>query len=163
MPKDWICCDSGKKIEKNDIGCNHDRCTGPTPVHTRNGGTWTEARFNSFIKSALRAASVRWGPKNAAKKAAWVSRGKYRCDGCRKVGPATLPPKEGNKRRINNAAVDHIDPIIDPAVGFVSWDEVVDRMFVEVDKLQVLCDKCHTNKTAEEKAIAAKRREKERS
>ena len=33
----------------------------------------------------------------------------------------------------------------------------------EVDKFKELCDKCHTNKTAEEKAIAAKRREKERS
>ena len=29
----------------------------------RNGGRWTQARFNSFIKSGLRAMSRRWGPK----------------------------------------------------------------------------------------------------
>jgi len=126
-----------------------------------NGGNWTPARFNSFIKSALRNASMKWPPKNEAKKRARVERGVYMCAGYgrppHKV-PASLPPKPGNKRRINNAVVDHINPVIDPHKGFTSWDEVIDRMFCEADGLQVLCHECHKAKTADEKEISKKRK-----
>ena len=123
----------------------------------RNGGNWTEARFNSFIKSALRNASMKWPPKNNVKKSARIERGVYMCAGY-KCDPhpttASLPPKPGNKRRINNAVVDHIDPIIDPATGFVSWDSTINRMFCEAEGLQVLCHDCHTHKTQDEKEIS---------
>lgn len=121
---------------------------------TRNGGQWTEARFHSFIKSALRAASVRWPPKHAVRKAAWVERGKYRCAGYKRrshIVPASLPAPPGKKKRINNVQVDHIEPVIDPVDGFLSWDETIARMFCEADGLQVLCKECHDKKTQEEK------------
>lgn len=127
----------------------------------RNSGEWTEARYNGFIKSALRNASMKWPPKNAVKKAARVERGVYECAGYKRDPhhvPASLPPKPGNKRRINNAVVDHINPVIDPETGFISWDEVIERMFCEADGLQVLCHDCHTKKTADEKEIAKKRK-----
>lgn len=127
-----------------------------------NGGQWTAARMQSFIKGALRAASNRWGPKYSVKKNARVERGVYRCAGYNRPShkvPASLPPKKGNKRRINNAVVDHIHPVIDPAVGFVSWDDVIKRMFCEEDGLQVLCHECHSKKTADERALAKKRRQ----
>lgn len=127
---------------------------------TRNSGQWTEARFNSFIKSALRKA--RWPCKYEAKRLARIERGKYKCACCGAEGPATLPPKEGRKRRRNNAAVDHINPVIDPAVGFVDWDTVIERMFCEVEGFQVLCWECHEAKTAEERAIAVARRRAEK-
>ena len=128
----------------------------------RCGGKWTEARYNSFITSALRGAHGRWGPKSTAKKKAWISRGVYLCSECGKEGPATLPPLEGRKRRRNNAAVDHIVPVVDPAVGKTTWDEYVERMFVEEDGYQVLCYECHSTKTKEERAIATERRRKEK-
>lgn len=121
-----------------------------------NNGEWTDARFHSFIKGGLRGISVRWPPKNRIKQKARVERGVYTCAGFKRsphAVPASLPPAKGNKRRINNAVVDHIHPIIDPAVGFVSWDEVIKRMFVEEDGLQVLCHACHSKKTKEEKEI----------
>lgn len=129
------------------------RWTNPT---NRNGGTWTEARFHSFIKGALRAASNRWGPKNAVKKKARVKRGVYKCAGYKRRAhqvPASLPPKPGNKKRINNAVVDHIHPVIDPVTGFVSWDDVIARMFCEEDGLQLLCHECHTRKTQDEREL----------
>jgi len=129
---------------------------------SRNGGDWTEARFNSFIKSALRNASQKWPPRNNIKKKARVSRGIYLCACCGKHVPASLPPKEGNKRRINNAVVDHIEPVIDPAKGHTTWDEVINRMFCEEDGLQVMCHECHTIKTQEEKEIAKERRRNEK-
>jgi len=59
-------------------------------------------------------------------------------------------------------AVDHIDPIVDPAVGFASFDEWIDRCFVEVEGYQVLCKPCHTLKTNVEKEISSFRRARER-
>lgn len=126
------------------------------PSKTRNGGTWTESRFQSFIKSALRSASNRWGPKYEVKKNARLSRGVYLCAGYRREPhetPATLPPKPGGKKR-RQAAVDHIHPIVDPREGFVSWDRVIERMFVEAEGLQLLCPDCHDAKTADERKLA---------
>ena len=117
--------------------------------------------MHSFIKSALRAASVRWPPKYAVKKAARIERGIYRCEGYKRRShkvPASLPAPPGRKRRINNVQVDHIVPIVDPTVGFVSWDEVIKRMFVEAEGLQVLCHECHKRKTQDEKELKKKRK-----
>ena len=53
--------------------------------------------------------------------------------------------------------VDHINPVVDPAKGFINWDIYIDRIFCEVDKLQVLCRSCHKEKTAEEKLLRKKK------
>jgi len=126
------------------------------------GGRWTTARFNSFITSALRSAHGRWGPKTDAKKRARVRRGVYVCELCGVEGPATLPPLKGKVRRRNNAAVDHIEPVVDPAIGKTTWDEFIARMFVEADGYQVLCYDCHSKKTEEERTIATARRRQEK-
>lgn len=121
-----------------------------------NNGKWTEARFNSFIKSALRSASQRWPPKFTS--LALAKRGKkinassgriaehYECAECKGVFPAT------------GIQVDHILPVINPATGFISWDEVVKRMFCEVDGYQVVCKPCHSIKTNAEKRTAVERK-----
>ena len=115
----------------------------------RNGGEWTEARFKSFVTSALRAASRRWPPKYKALKEAFVGRqvnaktGKlamhYTCAECKKLFVAT------------DVQVDHIKPVVDPKKGFVSWDSFIDRMFCEIENLQVMCKPCHKIKTDQEK------------
>lgn len=113
----------------------------------RNGGEWTESRFQSFIKSALRAASSRWGPKFKALEDAFVDKrindktgrlGKhYRCNSCKEVFPTSF------------VQVDHIVPAV-PLTGFKSWDEVIALMFCEKDGFQVLCKDCHSIKTKQE-------------
>lgn len=122
---------------------------------TRNGNTWTEARFRSFIKGNLRAATMRWNPIHECLKNARVSRGEYLCNGCKETVPNTI--RVDGKRK-KNVHVDHIIPIIDPAVGWTTYDEMIDRMFCEIENLQVLCDECHTKKTNEEKQSAKERR-----
>lgn len=119
-----------------------------------NAGRWTDARFHSFIKSALRAASNRWPPKYETKKKAWRERGTYLCAGFNRSHhkvPVSYVDPAGRRRA--NVFVDHIEPVIDPVKGFVSWDELISRMFVEADGLQVLCKECHDLKTAEERSI----------
>lgn len=127
---------------------------------TRCGGRWTEAKFKGFIVSALRAATRKWQPKNECIKNARVKRGVYKCEECLKEVPATLPPEEGKTRRRKNIVADHIDPIVNPSVGFVDWNTWIDRAFVELDGYQALCLNCHAEKTRKENTIAKERRKK---
>lgn len=108
---------------------------------TYNDGKWSKARFRSFITSALRRASSRWGPKYGAKKAARVGRNQYKCAACASI----VPNRE--------AKVDHILPVVDPVRGFVSWDEFIGRLFVERDGYQILCQACHAFKTGQEREL----------
>lgn len=118
----------------------------PNIPRPHNGGEWTEARFQSFIKSALRRAQ--WPPKFKALQDAFVKEG--------------INPDTGRKCKLSRCAhceglfpqsklsVDHIDPVI-PVTGFDSWDAVIKRLFCEKQGLQALCSQCHDLKTSEEK------------
>lgn len=131
----------------------------PSGPKVRCSGKWTEAKFRSFIKNNLRRMCSKWAPIQETLKEARVERGWYKCAGCGAKVPATAV-KDG--KRVKNVHVDHIHPIIDPAKGFTTWDEVIDRMFCEKDNLQLLCSDCHTIKTAEERAVASERRKQEK-
>ena len=110
-------------------------------MKTRNNGTWTEARFRSFVTSALRRASGRWAPKHACRKSARVGRNQYRCAACKQV--------VGN----SETHIDHIEPVVDPVRGFQGWDEYVARLFVEADGFRLLCTACHSEVTAQQREI----------
>jgi len=113
---------------------------------TRNAGTLTESAFWSFIRSALRQKSRWWKPIGQAKQAAKRKykgpnkrqKFEYQCNQCKEY----FPDKEIN--------VDHIIPAgtlrsANDLPGFV------ERLFCEVDNLQVLCSNCHNKKTQDEK------------
>lgn len=114
-------------------------------LRTRNGKRWTEARYRSFITSALRSASRRWPPKYEAIKEAYTDTktnkvtGRqarhYKCAGCGKDYPQS------------GVQVDHITPIGKD----LDWNEFIERLFCEADNLQVLCKTCHKLKTKEER------------
>ena len=121
-----------------------------------NGGDWTQARYNSFITSALRAASRRWPPKytclndSCVGAYANVKTGRkakhYKCASCDNAFPA------------KDVQVDHINPIIDPSKGFISWDLKIEALFCEKENLQVLCKECHEVKSNAEKQLAKERK-----
>lgn len=112
-----------------------------------NSGQWTEARFHSFIKSALRSASIRWPPKYTVISEAYVgtktneATGRmakhFKCNRCK----GEFPQKQ--------VEVNHIIPVI-PIEGFTTWDDVIKRMFCEKDGLEVLCKPCHKEITKQE-------------
>lgn len=102
---------------------------------TRNSGQWTEARYRQFIQTALRRASLRWGPRNEVKRDAKVERGIYICASCKK------------RTRNKDIQIDHIIPVVDPEVGFQDWNTYISRMFCEKDNLQAICKTCHKKKT----------------
>jgi len=121
-----------------------------------NNGQWTQSRYNSFVKSALRKASIKWPPKYQVLKESQVGKkinkrsGRlamhHECASCKNHFPSSV------------CSVDHIVPIIDPELGFISWDDTITRMFCEASGLQVLCKPCHDEKTNIEKGIANARR-----
>jgi 5-methylcytosine-specific restriction endonuclease McrA len=118
----------------------------PRPLKVRNGGTLTESGFWSFIRSALRQKSRWWKPISQAK--ANVKRPykgplkrqkfEYQCNQCKKWYAD------------KNVNVDHKIP-----AGSLNCAEdlpgFVERLFCEVEHLQVLCTQCHNIKTQNEK------------
>jgi 5-methylcytosine-specific restriction endonuclease McrA len=61
----------------------------------------------------------------------------FECNECHNLFPAKL------------VVVDHIESVV-PLTGFVSWDDVIKRMYCSSEGLQVLCKECHKIKTKEE-------------
>lgn len=111
---------------------------------TRNGGKWSEARYFGFIRSALRSAFTKWGPKFEAKAKAKVAYNTYVCAAC----DGWFGTKE--------VEVDHIEP----AGSLRKYEDLprfVERMFCEVDGFQILCKECHQKKTNAEKAARRKK------
>lgn len=112
---------------------------------------WTEARFNSFIKSALRAASQRWPPRNKCLNDAFT---------CSKVNSKSgrmakhyLCAACGGEFVRKDVEINHKQSVVPPE-GFTTWDEVIERMFVEEDGFEVLCKPCHKEVTSKERSIS---------
>jgi 5-methylcytosine-specific restriction endonuclease McrA len=113
---------------------------------TRNNGTLTESAFWSFIRSGLRQKSRWWKPITQCKlnaKRDYKGPNKrqkfeYQCNSCKKWFAD------------KNINVDHIQPAgslncANDLPGFV------ERLFCEVDNLQVLCIQCHDTKSKDDK------------
>jgi hypothetical protein len=113
---------------------------------TRGAGTLTEAAFFSGIRNALRQKSRWWKPISIVKnKARRKYNGpnkrqkfEYQCNQCKNWFP--------DKR----TTVDHIIPA-GSLRCFADLPGFVERLFVEVPGLQLLCDTCHTLKTKSER------------
>lgn len=118
---------------------------------------WTPARRRSFIVSVLRNGSRRWPPKyetlNKSKTVKKINKKTGRqaqhflCATCQK----DFPQKE--------VQVDHKEPVVDPAVGFVNWDTFIERLYCDESNLQVLCKTCHDIKSKGEREFSKENRQ----
>ena len=95
---------------------------------------------------------MKWGPIHEVRKAARVAYGEYQCEGFQRSEHVVKASVVIDGKRHNNALVDHRSPVIDPEKGFSTWDEVIARLFVEQEALQVLCKECHDVKTQDERS-----------
>jgi 5-methylcytosine-specific restriction endonuclease McrA len=70
-----------------------------------------------------------------------VDRGLYKCASC----GLTF-----SRQRVHR---DHINPVVDPDIGFVDWNSYIERLFVDATQIQIMCELCHSVKTSLESAI----------
>jgi hypothetical protein len=96
-------------------------------------------QFRDWMKNTLRRAFFRFWERTKAIQAARVDRGLYKCAMCLVVS------------KIEGHHIDHINPVVDPKVGFVGWDTYIERLFCPSSNLQLLCKACHTIKTDKER------------
>lgn len=112
----------------------------------RAGKTWTEARYFSFMRSALRGAWSRYPVKHQFMKSKQLpysgsdkrTRFEYECSECKQrfVG--------------KDVQVDHKVP----AGSLNKYEDLpsfAERLFCEADNLQIMCKPCHKVKTQEER------------
>jgi len=119
---------------------------GKRGVMTRCGGTWTEARYFSFIRSGLRLLWLKYPVRykvldlakrpfqGVDKRTKW----EYQCNLC------TFWYKG------KDIEVDHIKP----AGSLNTYNDLpsfVSNLFCELENLQVVCKKCHIQKGAEDR------------
>ena len=122
-----------------------------------NSGKWTTARMRSFVMSQLRGG--RWPVKYESIGQAYVGDG---------INPATGRTCKlhqcvecGEQFPKGQMQADHIDPVV-PLDGKwgettewlgINFNELLPRLYCELDKLQPLCKGCHKSKSAEERKI----------
>lgn len=110
---------------------------------------WTDARFMSFLRSALRRAWTKFPNKFRAINAArlpqkGLRKGRrvylYKCNSCKESFTTS------------QITVDHIEP----CGSLRSFDDLPSfaaKLFCPIENLQVLCKKCHHAKTMAERGI----------
>ena len=122
-------------------------------LKNRAGGTWTESRYFSFIRSALRQAWSRYPVKHQflkSKQQPYIgddnrTKYQYECEECHNIFKG------------KDVQVDHIEP----AGSLLKYEDLpsfTKRLFCEADNLQLLCKECHKTKTAEERKQARKKK-----
>lgn len=109
---------------------------------------WTSARYWSFIRSGLRRMWSKYPPKYKAlaeaRRRKLHAKGnqkyEYECTSCRKFFAA------------KNVSVDHIQPA-GSLRDYADLPSFVSNLFCSVENLQVLCFRCHKEKTNAERGI----------
>jgi 5-methylcytosine-specific restriction endonuclease McrA len=93
-----------------------------------------EFNLQSFLIGGLRRLTYKWPNRSKAMVNARIRRGFYRCAIC------------GGEFKRNEIQIDHIRPVISIRYGFQGWDIFIERLFCDVDNLQVLCKADHASK-----------------
>lgn len=115
----------------------------PRVERTRNGGTWTEAKYWGWVRSALRRAFRFWVPAQRALKAAHIAGTKrpalYLCTDCKKA----FPRKE--------VEIDHVVPVgrlasLEDVAGFLARLTPEDS-----NAFACRCTSCHLQKTQQQR------------
>ena len=111
---------------------------------------WTESKFNTHIRGALRKSHDKWPPKDVciekAKREIPIEerrergikyRTEYQCNICKQWFPKTIKGKQ-------QLQSDHIEPVGTSLEGF---DNFIENLFRPEEDYQCLCKECHKIKS----------------
>lgn len=87
-----------------------------------------------------------WSPERRKVKKEAETKGGFQCSECKNV--------------VERIHIDHIEPVVLPSEGFVSWDRYYQRLYTSASNLQALCEPCHKRKTKAESKERRERRKK---
>lgn len=122
-------------------------------------------RWKGRIVQSLRKLSLSYDERYRAKLKTKVAPSIYKCqhcgiliyDGASDIDKVCEKNKIArNKIIAGKMHMDHIEPMIDPAKGFESWDKLIDRLFCDSSGYQGLCSDCHRLKTDDENKVRSK-------
>jgi len=160
-------------IKKSSVGTGKSVPSATTAPKRKPNRTF---HWKSFSIAALRKASYRTPMRNACLKNARVGRNEYLCSHCSVPDSLTEVEQELITQYIKTQThtkelqllkdkltifgrkdinVDHVVPVVSVTntQKDQSLDTFAERLYCEVDGLQVLCKPCHTIKTNEEKVL----------
>jgi len=94
-----------------------------------------ELRLCYMLRQVFSRSFLYWGAMRRVK----IASNQYTCEKCKNVF------------KLRDVAVDHTDPVVDPAVGWQGVTVFAARLFCYPENLKVLCkDVCHQNKSNKE-------------
>jgi hypothetical protein len=102
-----------------------------------------DKKVKSHAISSLRRGSYRWPGRWEAEKRSHIGRGEYCCEN----------PDCGLILKKKETSMDHVEPVVDPLVGYTGLDSYAERLYVEAHMWQRLCDSCHSTKSKAENLI----------
>ena len=118
--------------------------------------------LKEWVIWTLRKASYRWPPRNAAFRAASISKAEY----LRNPGESVTKRvrnffrcaicKKGFSRK--GVSADHREPVINPKRGFEGFDVYIPRLLCEERGFQIICHTDHDKKTHKETKLRVKYR-----
>lgn len=123
-----------------------------------------DAKKLNFVKNLLRSGTFKWKPRSIAKNKGRVQiltecKSRKGIISKRMIwfySCATCPPEKLYREK--SIKMDHIEPVVDPLVGYKDLETYADRMFCGEENFQRLCQDCHDKKTATESGVRAKSR-----
>ena len=121
----------------------------------------TSAILSALKRSFSRSPIVREKMNEVRSEEIW-----YKKDGTPAKKPRVLYTcaKCGNKYMSKNIQCDHIDPVVPLEIPakHMSLGIICQRLFVEKEQLQILCRKCHKEKSKKENEIRREWKKKEK-
>ena len=115
-------------------------------------------QLKSFIINSLRRSTFRWPERGKAEKRFRVPHGHYK-NGKVRMGYQCAHCKEVFMKK--DTCLDHIEPVV-PDEGFTTFDSYIERMFCSADNFQILCQRCHDTKSADERERKKQHRHKKK-
>lgn len=110
------------------------------------------------IINILRKASYSIKARGDAKRRTKIDKAVYQCESCgvKMYDGESVKNFQALQEKYpdiiqQKIELDHVIPVIDPQVGFVDWNQFIERLWIEdPNGWQCLCRECHKKKTDDE-------------